>query len=331
MRGSARARVLTGQRKIRGLPDSVRTPLLLPSLSSKSDVSKYAGANEFIDEWLAEPALISAYDLRHGLVKAPKYPPVMFLDSGGYEALRDYKFLKTHDKPAPDAQVWSQKHYSDALQDFSHRGHVVAVSYDHPEEQLSLHAQLERANALFLPTDDRFVREFLIKPEPEKDTIDLKVIFEHIDQLASYPLIGLTDKELGATLLEKLQNVALLRCELKRAGHDTPIHIFGSLDPLTAPLYFMAGADVFDGLAWLRYGFSQGRAIYIQNYEATELALQHPARLVQAQMWMKNYNYMLDLQGAMRRFLLDAKFEWFEVNSERLRKVSVSLEQYVKG
>jgi hypothetical protein len=34
---------------------------------------------------------------------------------------------------------------------------------------------------------------------------------------------------------------------LDEAGVKSPIHVFGALDPLTVCLYFVAGAEVFDG------------------------------------------------------------------------------------
>ncbi len=49
-----------------------------------------------------------------------------------------------------------------------------------------------------------------------------------------------------------MQNIAKLRKALDKAGLNIPLHVFGSLDTVTTPLYFLAGADIFDGLTWLR-------------------------------------------------------------------------------
>src|SRR5262249_35869569 len=40
-----------------------------------------------------------------------------------------------------------------------------------------------------------------------------------------------------------------------------PIHVWGGLDPILTPLYFFAGAEIFDGVSWLRYAFVDGVAI----------------------------------------------------------------------
>ncbi len=43
---------------------------------------------------------------------------------------------------------------------------------------------------------------------------------------------------------------------------ETPIHIFGCLDPISIWLFYLCGADVFDGLFWLRFAFHNNIPIY---------------------------------------------------------------------
>src|SRR5438876_12306842 len=86
------------------------------------------------------------------------------------------------------------------------------------------------------------------------------------------------------------------------AGLETPIHIFGSLDTVTTPMYFLAGADIFDGLTWLRFVFHDGYTIYKQNYCALELGVRTPSSVIDAKCWHQNYYYMKELEDEMRRF-----------------------------
>ncbi|MDW3181367.1 hypothetical protein [Roseobacter sp.] len=67
-----------------------------------------------------------------------------------------------------------------------------------------------------------------------------------------------TEKEIGASTKDRLTFLAAFRDLLDEAGMETAIHVFGGLDPLMTPLYFLAGADVFDGLSWLGYAFKMG-------------------------------------------------------------------------
>ena len=53
-----------------------------------------------------------------------------------------------------------------------------------------------------------------------------------------------------------------LRRLLDHAGVESPIHVFGELDPLYTPLYFAAGGEMFDGLGWLRYTYREGVAVH---------------------------------------------------------------------
>jgi hypothetical protein len=74
--------------------------------------------------------------------------------------------------------------------------------------------------------------------------------------------VGFTEKELGDSYLSRLTTLARLRIVLDEAGISAPIHLFGALDPLFTPLYFAAGAEIFDGLSWMRYGYSGGLAVH---------------------------------------------------------------------
>jgi hypothetical protein len=69
-----------------------RTPLLVPSFSSKGfpDISKILSVNS---ELISGPVLVSAYDLHYANIQPPfDFASLIFLDSGGYEAAKDYQF-----------------------------------------------------------------------------------------------------------------------------------------------------------------------------------------------------------------------------------------------
>ena len=307
--------------------DKLRTPLLVPSYSSKSDATREGQLEvDRLGEVVSSPVLISAYDLFFNLAKIPSFAGTVFVDSGGYEALRDVGVARLEGQTIPAARVWTEEKYQAALSDISARTPFVAVSYDHPNEPLPLLEQIQRAERLF-PARTDLVREFLIKPEPLEDFVEAKTIIAQIERLAPFPIIGLTDKELGGTMMERLICVARVRKALTALGSSIPIHVFGSLDPLTTPLYFLAGADIFDGLAWLRYGFSGGRTVYRQNFETVELDLNQRADGGRLAMWYKNYLTLMRLQDEMKRFLNGHNFASFGPNAEILEKAWATLEE----
>ena len=46
--------------------------------------------------------------------------------------------------------------------------------------------------------------------------------------------------------------------------------MFGSLDPVLAPLFHAAGAEIFDGLSWLRFGYAWQASLYKEQVAILE-------------------------------------------------------------
>jgi hypothetical protein len=102
---------------------------------------------------------------------------------------------------------------------------------------------------------------------------------------------------------------------MDEAEIKAPIHIFGSLDPITSVLYFIAGAEIFDGLTWVRYSYYQGRAIYYHNYAAILNALHERDDMVKARSLVDNIYYLRNLQTQMERFIYNESFAVFGENA----------------
>lgn len=237
------------------------TPLLVPSFSSQGfrDVD---GIHALTKEYLVDVSLVSAYDLHYGLlVESDIYvTDLLFLDSGGYEARATSDPL---DPYADDrcGRTWTPEQYDQVLRGLRPLSGVVFVNFDYADPQ-PLADQVEQARTLF-DAHPRFAGDFLCKPsEPDTPFVDVDEVLAHIDDLARFDLVGLTEKELGPSLLDRCRNLLRIRGAFCARGHDTPIHVFGSLDPATVMAYFLCGADVFDGLAWLRFAFREGVPIY---------------------------------------------------------------------
>ena len=74
--------------------------------------------------------------------------------------------------------------------------------------------------------------------------------------------MGVTEKELGDSILKRLVTLATFRLLLDTADVAAPIHVFGGLDVLYTPRFFAAGAEIFDGLGWLRYAYRDGMPMH---------------------------------------------------------------------
>jgi hypothetical protein len=311
--------MLSKRRSIKFNGDEIdRTPLLIPSFSSKGfpDVQKII---EYSSEVIDGVTLVSAYDIHYKKINPPfNFPSLIFLDSGGYEAAKEAELSDFGDKehtPKP----WTQDMHESVIASWEPSVPSVLISYDHPKERLPVKKQIERARDM-APNKTNFIRELLLKPETENQTLlHLPSVTKNVHALADFDIIGVTEKEIGNSVFKRMQNIASLRKALTDAGLDTPIHIFGSLDTITTPLYFLAGADIFDGLTWLRFAFHEGKTVYKQNFGAIQLGVRTPAHVIDGRSWNGNLYYMKEMELEMRGFLKSEDFSSFKHHRELFR------------
>lgn len=313
---------------------SIQTPLLLPSFSSK------ALQNESVDEivdymaaTITDEVLISAYDLYYGDLKSSRlrsFASAVFLDSGGYEATKDTDLSDTGET-SYEPLKWTQTQLKDALANkWNFEIPTVLVSYDSPHAKTAIDKQIKRAKILFSKWPDA-ASSILFKTESKKQPLlDVAKIIANKHQLASFDVIGVTEKELGKSTLERMVNIARLRKSLQSIDLDTPIHVFGSLDTISSPLYFFAGADIFDGLTWLRYAFHQGNTLYKHNYGAKHLGISFEDFRVNGKTWSDNYFYLLALKRDMQKFLFDGSFDHFTHNGPLFKTLYTEFEAKLK-
>ena len=300
----------------------IRTPLLVPSFSSRgfgfsgkpeARTSEVSGPLEYCSAWLTETMLVSAYDLHHGHVPCmDRWPAeLVFVDSGGYETggYQELSALYVSDDPP---KPWDEASLRCVLDHWPVESPAVFVSFDHPNERAPLGEQIARAKELFARYPSQ-VHDFLIKPEThDQQYIKVESVKEHIAQLAGFHVIGVTEKELGNSQLKRLKSIVRIRGALDDAGISAPLHVFGGLDPLSSIMYFIAGAEVFDGLTWLRYSYHEGKAIYRMNYGSLALGINTLDQQVFCKAWTDNVSYLQHLQLKMRYYPVKGDLAVFE-------------------
>ncbi|MGB9365062.1 MAG: hypothetical protein WCE79_03520 [Xanthobacteraceae bacterium] len=313
-----------------GQAPPVSTPLLLPSFSSKG-FPRVAATLKAMEEYISDEVLVSAYDLHYRFIKPPfDFASTIFLDSGGYEASKDSELSETFEgEHIPKG--WTAELYAKVVKAWSSNSPTVFVSFDHPRDRLSIADQIERAKKLRLP-NKHSGRALLIKPE-SKDAkrLHLKTILPAVRGMTDFAVIGVTEKEIGNSILDRMRNIAILRAEVDRNFKDLPIHIFGSLDTLSTYLYFLAGADIFDGLTWLRYAFFDGDTIYRHNFGTLTLPISTNSEIVEGRCWSHNYQYMQQMRLNMRRFTVDGDFTVFGKYHERIKAAYESMAAELAG
>lgn len=301
----------------------VETPLLTPSFSSKGfsfdskDVSEVAVAFQVTKEFLTESLLISAYDIFHKHIpfrEADICTDITIIDSGGYETSEVYDFSTTAKYGYP-IKDWDKDRLKSVLAGWPKHKAAIIVSYDHGTERVSLQSQIDGALDFFRNYPD-FLNSFLIKPETNNQAyIQIPNIIENLHQLKDFNIIGMTEKELGNSILQRMQNIAKIRVALSENGIEAPIHIFGSLDPVTSILYFLAGAEIFDGLTWLKYAYHEGAAIYQSNYGAlnSELGIHIRDNQVRVKSIVNNIYWLEKMKYLMKDFVATENFSVFNV------------------
>src|SRR2546422_8460912 len=113
---------------------TVKTPLLVPSFSSKGFLQRKDGVSELREIFanaatvVTESMLVSAYDIHYAHLPRPERfpctPSVIFLDSGGYEANADHDLSAVYRYGYP-AKEWELLHFTRLLDRWP--PHIAAI------------------------------------------------------------------------------------------------------------------------------------------------------------------------------------------------------------
>ena len=151
------------------------------------------------------------------------------------------------------------------------------------------------------------------------------------EELRSFDIVGVTEKELGRTMLDRMAQIAKLRLAMDEAGVKIPLHIFGALDPLSVCLYYISGAEIFDGLSWLRYGYMDGLCIYTHNLGVVKYGLHVPDALVRSRTLSGNCYALQSLQQSLLEFETTRNFDKFGSHAKLIENAYDSLNTRFKG
>ena len=320
---------------------ALQTPLLIPSFSSKgfarskkddkSEIRKILAA---AGEFLTEAYLISAYDIYYGHIpdplNLPFTPEMIFLDSGGYEISTDRDYSSVID-PLPAPNSWDLQKWESVLSSWPGELPLVVVNYDHHKDRRPFADQVSLARRGF--KNFKHLHLFLLKPETADQTLlneALNSAIANAAELGSFDLVGVTEKELGRSMLDRMVQIARLRNAMDEADVKIPIHIFGALDPVSVCLYYVAGAEVFDGLTWIRYGYENGGCVYTHNLGVLKYGIDVSDNLVKSRAMADNYYYLQDLQRRLREFETTRKWEKLAPHNKLIENACDSLETRLK-
>lgn len=293
----------------------VDTPLIIPSFSSRGfpevrDI--YAQTRDFI----VDVSLVSAYDLYYQFIGNDIYSSdLIFIDSGGYETQPIKATTNLDDlyvsKNTSLIKTWNPYLHKDVLDDLKPYSQFVFISYDDWRNPQPISQQIDSAMDFF----ERYpnvASNFLYKPETQNaNYINVESLINDISKIASFSILGITEKELGDSLLERCQNLLRIRSALNEKALQIPIHILGCLDSSLIIAYFLCGADIFDGLAWLRYVFTQGMVFYRSTATLLQKQWNYAERDLSSFYSLQNLQELNSLSKAMSQFCQTRRVEEF--------------------
>ena len=292
--------------KVRSVPKlEVRTPLIAPSLSSRGFPHVSAIWEEFRHK-LYGVCLVSAFDIAGGRipVDVADMVNVVILDSGLYET-KNESIESIGLNSSPSAANWTRELYYETVKGVGECGNVILVNFD---QVGPLEGQVERASKDF-SFAPHAASDFLVKPTGATEWVNIPKLSQHLEAMKQFDIVGITAREAGGSLLKRSSSIVMLRDLLNNAGLDTPIHVFGAINPYEVLTYFFCGADIFDGLNWLRLAFRSNGSVPIDEsaLEDMKWSLPDPDMLIGE--WTNNLRFLYRLQGALQEYASNCTFE----------------------
>lgn len=249
---------------------NVPLPIMAFSFSSKG----FVNLPELVANNLSripDAYLLSLYDYRYLLSDClePNNDDtrIRIWDSGGYETSKEDD-LSSHFSAIRGKEHWTEELYVETANSISLSERDILVNFDSYENRSDrpVAAQMENACRLFGQIPGVYLRDVLLHVDAAADPKSVVEAVARFD--GSFDIIGFTEKGVAPTWYHGIKFVSGVRAALNaELGTYIPIHLFGCFDPKSTTRFCFAGADIFDGLSWLRYFIKDGYTYYCREYE----------------------------------------------------------------
>lgn len=291
----------------------VDLPKLVPSFSSKGfpfikgkKLSEVSYVLENTGPTIEDSFLVSAYDIHFDHIKDPSTyfgnQEMVIIDSGGYELSSGYDSTESVQFPYKPKDGYDIDSYIKVLSKIDITDPIIMTNFDYSAKGDSIKDQIISAQTLF----NKFpglTHDFIVKPTGSKTYLDSDEIISCIRKMQKFHILGFTEKELGGNLLDRMIKIAEIRHALNGKSLNTPIHIWGGLDPLVSILYFLVGAEIFDGISWLKYGYHEGYAITRDSFTSAKNKIHESQSKSESRRLGSNISYLYDLQIQLTNFV----------------------------
>jgi len=274
--------------------------------NSIRQLSEASLALELVGGFIMDSILVSAYDIFHSHLQKPERyftnKEMIFIDSGGYELGPDFDSTEPIHLLTP-TKKFTLENYTEVLRDLSEEFPFAVANFDYATKQRPLLEQIVAGQKLFAQFPG-FLTDFIVKPGGGERYLNVDDIIRHLTKFRAFSILGIAEKDLGKDLITKLKFVAKLRLAMDREDVSMPIHLWGGLDPIFTPLYFFAGAEIFDGISWLRYAYIDGVATYRDCYNVLSGGIETPMDHVRALTLSHNLEFLRSQSTNFREFVM---------------------------
>lgn len=328
----------------------IDSPLLIPSVSSKGfplvdGLSEAGAVLPLVMGELDAAVLISAYDIHHRLVPDADRlyegdltqslygsVPLLVVDSGGYELSSTFEAGDPQRTPyRPTA--FSRVEFEAVVDRLPAGQGLLVVTYDEPDPARPGYASQFAAARDFADAHPDLRVNWLVKPAADENRVVPQELLGDSLELDAFAVLGVTEKELGDSIVDRIVCLSELRRLLDDAGcHSLPIHVFGALGPALTSLYFMAGAELFDGLSWLRYAYYEDLSVHPEELSIPSGSWDAPHVLREARRYLSNIRYLKGLRQRLIDWTRDPEhYELLGRHHVQLREAYEAAQRELEG
>jgi len=319
-------------------------PNLFMSVSSFETQISPAGAVSVLRTFEAKTILVSAYDLVPRYKKDPQGiidELKEYQDNGGFILLDSGSYEQTRFSTGnwQKQKLWNVLHKVphdwafcfDILKPKHNPGMAISEIIEAVEREK------DYTKSAVLP----IVHAPKLKYGGYKLTHLPKIICE-ISKKLQPPLIAVPERELGEGIVARAMAIQSIRKELDKLPFYQPLHILGTGNPWSIPVFVAAGADSFDGLEWCRMVVDRDvhRLHHFQHFdyfvcqkgkaESQIVKTALDGNDFQAKVVFHNLDYYSAFMIEMRQYLAENDLQSFMVGIMGSQAVK-QLKQEIKG
>lgn len=231
---------------IEGYSKTLKSPFFYPSISSIQANYEIYNYFKLIQKTSYPAFLISAYDLYNSKEKANFIKDISAASQNGFLVLMDSGHYEAY---WHNDGNWTFDKFQGVLKNVEID---LCFSFDVFYDEKKKLKEHIKETIKYVAMTGGAQKSGITIPIIHSTPKDLPEVIKKVVEGINPEMIGITERELGDSLLERAKNLRFIRNELNKTRKDIPIHLLGTGNPTSLLIYFLCGADFFDALEWCK-------------------------------------------------------------------------------